>query len=166
MTVRANHHVGLRVGDIDRATRFYVEAFGARPKTLPYTIEPDFAEIVMDGPHGVTFQVCTLVFDDGGAIELFEFTSPVVPTESIHATRGNIIHFGLQVDDVPDALARVEAAGGKRLWADINNWGTAKVIYVTDPDNNVIELADASIDEIAELTYKSFPHAKPKEHVA
>ncbi len=166
MTVRANHHVGLRVADIERAARFYIDAFGARYKTLPYTIEPDFAEIVMDGPPGVSFRVCTLVFDDGGAVELFEFSNPALPTESIHATRGSIIHFGLQVDDVPDALARVEAAGGKRLWPDINAWGTAKVVYVTDPDRNVVELVDASIEEIAELTFQNFPQAKPEEQTA
>jgi catechol 2,3-dioxygenase-like lactoylglutathione lyase family enzyme len=158
--------VGLRVSDIDRAARFYVEAFGARFKTLPYTIDPDFAEVVMDGPPGVTFQVCTLVLEGGGAIELFEFKHPVKPTAPIHATEGTIIHFGLQVDDVPAALEAVERAGGKRLWAQPNNWGTATVVYVLDPDGNVIELIDASIDEIAELTFESFPQARPQEQVA
>src|SRR3954469_8648748 len=160
MTARANHHGGLRVADIDRAARFYVDAFGARFKTLPYTIEPDFAEIVMDGPPGVTFQVCTLVFEGGGGIELFEFKHPVKPTAPIHATDGTIIHFGLQVDDVPAALEAVERAGGKRLWAEPNSWGTATVVYVLDPDGNVLELIDASIDEIAELTFESFPQAR------
>jgi catechol 2,3-dioxygenase-like lactoylglutathione lyase family enzyme len=166
MPVNAHHHVGLRVADIDRAAQFYVDAFGARFKALPYTIDPDFAEIVMDGPPGVSFKVCTLVFDGGGAIELFEFSNPSLPIQAIHATQGNIIHFGLQVDDVPAALAKVEAAGGRRLWADVNPWGTATVIYVTDPDKNIIELVDASIDEIAELTYEHFPHARPSEPVA
>lgn len=165
MPVGMNHHVGLRVADIDRGVRFYQEAFGAKLLTLPYTIEPDFAEVVMDGPPGVSFQVCTLVFDDGGAIELFQFANPSAPMDPVHATKGNIIHFGLLVDDVPASLAKVEEAGGKRLWPDINNW-TAQVIYVLDPDGNVLELADATIAELADLTFEAFPHARPQEQTA
>ena len=161
MPTTVNHHVGLRVTDIDRAARFYIEAFGARYKALPFTIEGDFAEVVMDGPAGVAFKVCMLDFDDG-TIELFEFVNPVHPAETVHPTRGNIIHFGIQVDDVPAALQSVEAAGGKRLWPDVNPWGTAKVVYVLDPDGNILELIDHSMDEIAELTFADFPEANPE----
>ena len=73
MPTSAHHHIGLRVTDIDRSAKFYIEALGATYVTLPYAIEPEFAEIVMDGPPGVSFKVCTLAFDEG-AIELFEFT--------------------------------------------------------------------------------------------
>jgi catechol 2,3-dioxygenase-like lactoylglutathione lyase family enzyme len=160
-----HHHVGLRVTDIERSARFYIEAFDARYKALPFTIEGDFAEVVMDGPPGVSFTVCMIEFDEG-TIELFEFNEPAHPAEPVHATRGNIIHFGIQVDDVPGALAKVEAAGGKRLWPDVNPWGTAKVVYVLDPDGNVLELIDASMDEIVELTFESFPHANPANEEA
>jgi catechol 2,3-dioxygenase-like lactoylglutathione lyase family enzyme len=155
-----NHHVGLRVTDLERAARFYIDAFGARYKAKPFTMEGDFAEMVMDGPPGVKFKVCMLDFDDG-TIELFEFLDPVEPAETVHPTRGNIIHMGIQVDDVRDALAKVEAAGGRRLWPDVNPWGTATVMYVLDPDGNILELIDHSMDQIAELTFENFPEARP-----
>jgi catechol 2,3-dioxygenase-like lactoylglutathione lyase family enzyme len=99
-------------------------------------------------------------FDDG-VIELFEFVEPVHPMDPVHPTRGNLLHIGIQVDDVRAALERVEAAGGKRLWPDLNAWGTANIIYVTDPDGNILELTDASMQTIAKLTLESFPEADP-----
>jgi catechol 2,3-dioxygenase-like lactoylglutathione lyase family enzyme len=161
-----NHHVGLRVTDIERSARFYLDAFpDAKYKALPFTIEGDFAEVVFDGPPGVSFQCCMIDFGEG-TIELFEFNEPAHPSEPVHATRGNLLHFGIQVDDVADALERVEAAGGTRLWPGVNPWGTAKVVYVLDPDGNVLELIDASMDEIAALTFENFPDANPANQEA
>ncbi|MCW3063286.1 MAG: hypothetical protein JWN32_458 [Solirubrobacterales bacterium] len=166
MATTVHHHVGLRVTDLERSARFYLDAFeGAHYKALPFTMDGEFAELVFDGPPGVSFDCCMIEFD-AGTIELFEFTHPVHPAEPVHATRGNILHFGIQVDDVPGALERVEAAGGKRLWPGINPWGTAKVVYVLDPDGNVLELIDASMDEIVELTFETFPEANPANQEA
>ena len=65
------------------------------------------------------------------------------------------------MNDVPAALARVEAAGGRRLWPEIAQWGDASVIYVLDLDQNIIELTDRSVARIAELTIDQFPEAAP-----
>jgi catechol 2,3-dioxygenase-like lactoylglutathione lyase family enzyme len=148
------------VSDIERAAHFYLEAFDGHWMVKPFAIAGDFAEVVMDGPPGVSFRVCMIGFA-AGCVELFEFVEPVYPIEPVHPTRGNIIHFGIQVDDVEEALRRVEAAGGRRLWPDINPWGTAKVVYVTDPDQNIVEITDASMEEIVQLTLAAFPEADP-----
>ncbi len=160
MGTSAHHHPALRVTDIERAARCYVEAFDGRMLTSPFTIEGDFAEVVMDGPPGVAFRVCMVGFEEG-CLELFEFVEPVHPSDPVHPTRGNLIHFGLKVDDVEATLARVEAAGGRRLWDEVNPWRSAKVIYVTDPDRNILEITDASMDEIVRLTLEGIPEAAP-----
>jgi hypothetical protein len=67
----------------------------------------------------------------------------------------------LQVEDVAEALRRVEAAGGRRLWPDVHPLGTANVIYVADPDENVVELTDASLERIVQLTIEAIPAADP-----
>ncbi len=164
MWTSAHHHTGLRVADIDRAARFYVDAFDGHFLALPFVLEGEFPELVMGGPPGVRFKVCHIGFAEGG-VELFEFLEPAHPIEPVHPTRGNLIHFALQVRDVPEALARVEAAGGRRLWPEVNPWGTAQVIYVADLDENVIELTDASLLRLAGLTIESFPEAQPAEDV-
>src|ERR1700734_3650648 len=115
MRATTHHHCGLRVTDIDRAARFYIEAFDGHFLATPFELSGDFAETVMEGPPGVTFKVCMVGFADGSLVELFEFLDPAHPVEVVHPTRGNIIHYGIQVDDVDEALDRVEKAGGRRI---------------------------------------------------
>ena len=98
MRATTHHHCGLRVTDIDRAGRFYIEAFDGHFLATPFELSGDFAETVMEGPPGVTFKVCMVGFADGSVIEMFEFVDPVHPVEVVHPTRGNIIHYGVQVD--------------------------------------------------------------------
>jgi catechol 2,3-dioxygenase-like lactoylglutathione lyase family enzyme len=166
MRATAHHHCGLRVTDIDRAARFYIEAFDGHFLATPFELSGDFAETVMEGPEGVTFKVCMVGFADDSLVELFQFIDPAHPVEVVHPTRGNIIHYGVQVDDVDEALARVEKAGGRRIWPEVSPWGTAKVIYVKDPDENIIEITDASMETIIALTLADFPHADPNRQEA
>ena len=143
MKTSAFHHPGLRVTDIDRSARFYLDAFDGHWLTKPFVLEGEFPEVVMGGPPGVRFKVCHIGFDEG-AVELFEFLEPAHP-----------------IEDVADALERVEALGGRRLWPDINPWGDANVIYVADPDENIVELTDAPLERIVELTIAAIPEADP-----
>jgi catechol 2,3-dioxygenase-like lactoylglutathione lyase family enzyme len=160
MRTSSNHHPGIRVTDLDRSARFYLDVFDGQWLTLPFVMEGEFPEVVMGGPPGVRFKVCHIGFDDG-CVELFEFLEPAHPVDVVHPSRGNIIHFGFQVDDVAEALRRVEANGGRRLWPEIHPWGTANVIYVADPDENILELTDASLERIVELTIEAMPETDP-----
>jgi catechol 2,3-dioxygenase-like lactoylglutathione lyase family enzyme len=160
MRTSAHHHPGIRVTNLDRSARFYLDVFDGRRLTLPFVMEGEFPEVVMGGPPGVRFKVCHIGFEHG-CVELFEFLEPAHPVEVVHPSQGNIIHFGFQVDDVAEALRRVEANGGRRLWPEIHPWGTANVIYVADPDENILELTDASLERIVEMTIEAIPEADP-----
>lgn len=160
MPTNLHHHSGLRVSDLERAAQFYIDALDGHWMVKPYTIEGEFASIITAGPRGVAFRVGWIGFDPG-CIELFEFIEPAHGMEPVHATRGNIIHIGFQVEDVGATVHKVERAGGRRLWPEVVPFGTAEVIYVLDPDGNVIELADASVHKLAALTIEMFPDADP-----
>jgi catechol 2,3-dioxygenase-like lactoylglutathione lyase family enzyme len=151
--------------NLERSADFYVRAFGGHWVTRPFALEGDFAEMVFGGPPGTSYRVCHVGFDEG-CVELFQFLEPAVPAREIDPWEGNLLHFGVQVDDVPAALARVEAAGGRRIWPEIAIWGDASVIYVKDLDENVIELTDRTVDRIAELTIEQFPEAAPEAGAA
>lgn len=147
------------VGDLERAARFYTSAFGGEPLTLPVLLEGRAAERVMDGPPGTRYRMC-LIRIGAASVELFSFEGDVRPSWAA-ASEGRLPHFGLQVDDVEAALGRVERAGGRRLFERVERWGRARVVYVADPDGNVIELLDAPVETIAEEAIRMFPEAAP-----
>ncbi len=166
MSANAHHHPALRVSNLERATRFYLDAFEGHWVTRPFVLEGPFAEMVFGGPPGTKYTVSHIGFDEGSCVELFEFLEPVAPIREINPWEGNLLHFGILVDDVPATLARVEAAGGQRLWPEIAQWGDASVIYVLDLDQNIIELTDRTVARIAELTIEQFPEAAPDYEAA
>jgi catechol 2,3-dioxygenase-like lactoylglutathione lyase family enzyme len=158
----ASHHLGLRVADIERASRFYFEAFGARVLTAPYRRRGPEAEVTWGGLDGVDYLVSHLAIG-AGAIELFEFRSPsdLPPAAPLDPAAG-LLHFGMRVADIEAALVAVERAGGRRLWPEVRQMGPGvAVVYVADPDGNVIELSDAGIESIAELAIAAHPEARP-----
>lgn len=161
MTTSAVHHPGFRVADIERAGRFYIEALGGRWQRMPVTMDGPDAEIVMGGTPNAAFKVAHIGFDEG-TIELFEFVEPIKPTGPIAPAEGGIIHYAFYVDDVPAALDRVERAGGKRYWPEVRDMpGGFQVIYVTDPDGNVLELIDIKIDDLLDKLIEDDPASAP-----
>jgi catechol 2,3-dioxygenase-like lactoylglutathione lyase family enzyme len=161
MPANVFHHVGLRVADIERAARFYIEAFDGRWQTRPRIREGRAAQVIMATPNA-RFLVCHIAFDTG-TIELFQFLDPVHPMAPAPPAQGNLIHFGIQVPDVPATLERVERAGGTRFWPEIRPLDEDhEVIYVSDPDGNVIEVIDASVDEVVDILIERDPAAAPQ----
>jgi catechol 2,3-dioxygenase-like lactoylglutathione lyase family enzyme len=158
MTTFANDHLALRVADIEAATRFYVQAFDAEVLTNPFVIEGDLAEAMMDGVAGVRFRLRHLRFTQG-MIELFEFIDRPRPAPSVAVVDAPILHAGFRVDDVDGTAARVVRAGG-RVLVPVTQWGAYTLMFCADLDGNVLELADASIDELATATKRAFPEAR------
>jgi catechol 2,3-dioxygenase-like lactoylglutathione lyase family enzyme len=110
----------------------------------------------------VSYLVSHIAFDDG-VIELFQFRSPagLAPAAPLDPAAG-VLHFGMRVDDVDASLRRVESAGGRRRWSVVRRMAPGvAVIYVADPDSNVIELSDADMERITELIIAAHPQADP-----
>ena len=127
MGVDVSQHIAIRVSDIDRAARFYVELFGGTYLTRPFTLSGPELEPLFGGHEGLEVKVCLLAFDHGN-MELFEFVHPREPMDELDQTRANLVHWCIQVDDVHETLARVEAAGGKAVHP-VLDWGGAYVVY-------------------------------------
>lgn len=160
MKANVNHHIGMRVQDIQRGITFYRRVFDAELLTAPFQIDGEFAEVVTDGPPGVNWRVAMLRIGDG-VIELFEFDHPRRPINRSHMTEGTLLHFTVEVEDVAATLERLESEGGRRLWpAVVELTEDVRVIYAADPDENVIELLNISVDELAKLMIEMH-HADP-----
>jgi catechol 2,3-dioxygenase-like lactoylglutathione lyase family enzyme len=160
MTTLSIHHLGLVVaGGVERAGDFYRDAFGATWVVRPVDYEGPGAEHAM-GQAGVRFRIGILELPGAGSIELFEFLGTVIPdwARPVHA---RVPHLALQVENTAVALDRVEAAGGRRLWADVQVFGSAHIVYAADPDGNVIELIDRPMSEQIAMLHSAFPLSRP-----
>jgi glyoxylase I family protein len=159
MGVNASQHVALRVSDIDRSARFYIDAFDGRYLTLPFEVDDPGMAGLFGGHPGLKVKVCILGFDQG-VIELFQFLEPSRPTGPEDPTRSMLMHWCVQVDDVEASLTRVEALGAKAV-QPLGDWGGSKFVYCYDLDGNVFEMLDSSMEETARRTIALFPDAAP-----
>jgi glyoxylase I family protein len=157
--VNASQHVALRVSDIERSARFYLDAFDGYYLTLPFEAEGPEMEGLFGGHPGLKVKVCILGFAQG-VIELFQFVEPSRPTGVEDPTRSMLMHWCVQVDDVEAATEKVLSLGAK-LVQPIGDWGGAKFVYCTDPDGNVFEMLGMPMTEVAKLTLALFPEATP-----
>ena len=146
------HHVAIQVSDLDGAIGFYTDVLDGRVLTAAREVGPPQAAEVMGGPAGLRFRVCRLAFD-AGCLELFEFlgSGEEVPAWALDRRTARVPHFGVHVADVAETLERIERAGGRRLWQHAEQWGSAHTMYVADPDGNVFELCDTSLEELVDI---------------
>jgi catechol 2,3-dioxygenase-like lactoylglutathione lyase family enzyme len=158
MSARADHHVALRVTDLERAIRFYEEALGGRLVAAPIMREGPYIEEVF-GP-GAVVRVCHVAFA-ANALELWQFLAPVVPIPPQEQSAVGIMHFAVTVDDVPATLARVEAAGGKARFPvkSIGGDSPGRFVYCEDPDGHVFELLSVDHPETVRIIVAGNPDA-------
>jgi catechol 2,3-dioxygenase-like lactoylglutathione lyase family enzyme len=155
---RADHHIAVRVSDLDRSIRFYCDALDARPLTAPSTRKGPLIDEVF-GP-GTEARMCFVGLEVGN-LELWQFLNPDTPIPPADQQRLGLMHFAVTVDDV-DATAERIVAGGGRLRFPVKTMGNsdARFVYCEDPDGNVFELLDRDVHgTVARLTAAA-PEAK------
>ncbi len=129
------NHVGLRVSDLDRSTRFY-EALGfTEAKAMDVPDEATHRLLSVAPPVGLRAVYLT---NGSFVLELLGFEHhPAGPVDRAMTDTG-LTHLSLGVDDVAAAKATVTAHGGKVL--DDSDVGVA--VMVRDPDGQLVELLD------------------------
>lgn len=121
----AQSFLKIFVADLDRAARFYSEAFGYEPGGR--MAAPIFDEIILRPTKGQGGAIVLCRWRDGRALH--------------HGDAHGAI--GFDVDDVDRVHARALAAGGVSCVGP-RNVGPARLSIVTDLDGHELELLDLS----------------------
>jgi catechol 2,3-dioxygenase-like lactoylglutathione lyase family enzyme len=151
VNVRGIEHVGVTVPDIEEATQFLVDAFGAEVLyDLRPSKPPDAASSARDeallGVRPGTLWLWSRVLRLGGgpAVELFEYADEGQRPPATASDLG-IQHLCLLVDDIELARTRVIEAGGTALdgptlLPGLESGEANKWLYTLTPWGSIVEL--------------------------
>jgi glyoxylase I family protein len=147
MTLRAIHHAGLVVKDLERSIHFYHDLLGLQFHNEP---TPWFSGPVLErgvGVPGAELRQVTFWVGDASTIELIEYRNPPqtiispIPNSQLGAA-----HVCFKVDDVHAKKAELEKLGIK-FYSDVNVIDEGPIagwrwVYFSDPDGLALELVE------------------------
>ena len=147
MTLNATYvHTNIVTKDWQKLAEFYQDVFGCTP-VYP---ERDLSGQWIDDCTGVSNVHIRGIHlrlpgygENGPTLEIFQYNQTIEqPSPAIN--RPGFAHIAFAVDDVEAAEKAVLAAGGgrygQRVSTEIPNVGRITVVYLTDPEGNIIEL--------------------------
>ncbi|HAS6029244.1 VOC family protein [Vibrio vulnificus] len=158
------NHVGIMVGDMDKAVAFYTHALGLKivMNNTKVVEERESAIgrmcIAVFGEGFKGFNIAHLVTTDGIGVELFEMKERQ-ERHVVDFSRLGIFHFCLQTDDFEGVIKRTEELGGK-VRMDIMRYHPeddskpAKMVYLEDPFGNLFELYSHTYEETYASDYE------------
>ncbi len=147
--LKAVHHVGFVVRDLDRSIYFYHDTLG-----LPFANEPT---PWFDGPElekgvGVPeakLRQVSLWVGEHSTMELIEYANrPKTSTESVPNNYLGAAHVCFKVDDIHATKAELEAKG-VQFYSDVNVVDSGPLagwrwVYFSDPDGLTLELVEVA----------------------
>ncbi|MCW8331880.1 VOC family protein [Photobacterium sp. SDRW27] len=158
------NHVGIMVGDMDKAVEFYTNALGLKVVMGNTKVEEERETaigrmcVAVFGGGFKGFNIAHLVTTDGIGVELFEMKERQERHE-VDFSRIGIFHFSLQTDDFQGVIERTEKFGGK-VRMDIMRYHPkddskpAQMVYLEDPFGNLFELYSHTYEETYSSDYE------------
>jgi len=162
-------HTNLIAKDWRRLAQFYERVFGCVPIPPERDLSGEWLERCTGVPgaeiHGMHLRLPGFG-DEGPSLEIFQYNHQTERPETA-TNRPGFAHIAFRVDDVKAAQREVIAAGGSLIGelvsAEIPGAGKITLVYVTDPEGNIIELQHWAPERHAQHTNVSssgFPESK------
>jgi glyoxylase I family protein len=141
-------HIGISVSNMEQSIRFYGEMLGLEKLCEVFPFGGTDYDRIMAIPD-VAGRMC-MVGKDDFRLELFEFASPRprIKDASYPVSDIGYSHFGVMVEDVDAAYARMRAAGVP-IHSPVIGFmaGRMNALYARDPDGNVFELIEQRLPD-------------------
>ncbi|MFH1717750.1 MAG: VOC family protein [Planctomycetota bacterium] len=139
-------HTNIVARDWRKLAEFYEQVLGCEPVPPERAAVGEWVERCTGVPgaevHGVHLRLPGHG-QDGPTLEIFQYNRAEKRPETA-INRPGLAHLAFEVDDVEAARNEVVAAGGgcvgDLVTVEISGAGTITLIYVTDPERNIIEL--------------------------
>ena len=139
-------HTNIVAADWRKLAEFYQLIFDCGPVPPERAAVGEWVERCTGVPgaevHGVHLRLPGYG-DDGPTLEIFQYNRSE-PRVGTAINRPGFAHLAFEVDDVEAARDAVIAAGGEcvgeLVTVEIRDAGTITLIYMTDPEGNIIEL--------------------------
>lgn len=142
-------HPAIVVHDLERATRFYCEAFGFR--MLSDALERWQDNPAVDAAIGLENSAAMgrMLAGHNCYLELFEFQRPASTApapKTLSAAALGIRHICFYTDDIEQEYQRLLELGALPLGYPQKKQGVSAV-YIRDPEGNILELAEFPCEE-------------------
>jgi len=134
------HHVGITVDDLDRATAFYRDVLD-----LPVVAEFEVSGTAFETGVGIAAASARFVHLDGGSIrvELVEYEPTGDERSTPQLNDAGATHLGLETDDL-DAVYEALPDAVETLSPPQTTATGTRILFVRDPEGNLIELLEPS----------------------
>jgi catechol 2,3-dioxygenase-like lactoylglutathione lyase family enzyme len=139
-------HTNLVANDWKRLQSFYVEVFGCEPVSTERDNKgPAFDALTGLAGGSVRGRHLRLPGhgENGPTLEIFQF-NPTEPTFSTALNRPGFAHIAFEVPDVAGKREEILQRGGREVGQlvtlEIAGAGRLTLIYMADPEGNIIEL--------------------------
>ena len=147
MELKAVHHVGLVVRDLDRSIYFYHDLLGVpfANEPTPWFEGPELEKGV--GVPGARLRQVSLWVGENSTMELIEYANrPATSTAPVPNTFMGAAHVCFKVDDVQSTKKELEDKG-VTFYSDVNVVDSGPLagwrwVYFSDPDGLALELVE------------------------
>ena len=146
--MRALHHAGIIVSDLERSIDFYLDVLGLEMLTEPTPVadDPELGESL--GVPGAALRMVTFRVGED-TLELLEYSAPPSPIETPMPQNAlGSHHVAFRVDDIQAKYGELRAKGVRFLSPPnaiddgvLAGWRWA---YFTDPDGITLELVEVA----------------------
>lgn len=162
-------HVGISVGNIEKAIEFYTKVLGcnhiAGPMPVREIPDPnDFVNILYgrNGKKVGPFRLAHVTTQDGVGLELLEFQKGYDPEDDLDYDRHGVFHFGVQTPDIEELIEKIIEAGGARVTPTkvapctdlMGHTLEYKTAFAQDPFGNIFEIYTHSYELQGKLPTK------------
>ena len=131
--IKAMHHTGFVVRDVEKAVEFYRDVVGL-----------DLIDrLEARGYDNTHLKIALFGTGDGHRLELIQYVSP--PSAERPTQERNVLgvaHLAFEVDDIDKAYRAITSGGAKSLNPPADAGPGKRTCFLQDPDDNWMELVE------------------------